>query len=372
MIAFCRFIIDHAALATNYSVLARRVAPARVAATLKADAYGLGVHPVARTLAEQGCKDFFVATPHEGWTVRQVVPVEARVYVFSGVQFDTVDDVCAHHLIPVLNSEDEAILWAATAVRRGQRLPAMLHVDTGMMRLGIPDATFAAACRDGLMNVLQSLQIVGLMSHLACAASSEHSFNEDQRRRFDAIRALFPNVMACLGNSAGLHIGASFHYDMVRPGISLYGVEPAHDGEAHGLSMIGRLQARVLQIKDVATGEGIGYGQTFFAKTPMRIAILGMGYADGFPRRLSNKATVWFDHLPAPVVGRVSMDMMAVDVTHVPENKFHQLPNEAAWATVFETPAHVAELARLAGTVEHDILTGLGARVERVHINTHV
>lgn len=365
--SFCRLSINHAALRANYATLQRRASPARVAATLKADAYGLGVDPIAQTLSQAGCRDFFVATPFEGVAVRRVVPEDARIFVFAGVQNDSIVTMIQHRLTPVLNSEHQCLLWQQASRDASRRLPAFLHIDTGMMRLGLHfgTETWAQSMAAWQAKFHDTIELQGVMSHLACASSSGDPFNEVQRQRFAQVQESFPGVTACFGNSAGLHLSPRFFFDMVRPGIALYGVRTDPQVNDPALVLALQLQAQILHLKTVQSGESIGYGQTFVAKRPLRIAVLGMGYADGFPRRLSNRARVWLGNVAAPVVGRVSMDMVTVDVSLVPDPV-----SEGDWVTIFSTCDHISELARLATTVEHDILTGLGARVERVHRHT--
>jgi alanine racemase len=349
--------IDLGALATNFGRLAERAAPAECAAVVKADAYGIGVERAVPALSAAGCHTFFVALPAEGLRVRAVAP-DAAIYVLGGFFAEAAELYLAAALRPVLNHAEELDAW----IRAGGGRPAALHVDTGMNRLGFaPDEALGLA---GSPRVGQS-GIVLLMSHLACADEPAHVKNTDQLARFRELQQAFPALPASLANSAGIALGPDFRFDMVRPGIALYGGTRAADPE---LEVVVTAAARVVQVRTVAAGQTIGYGATQKFRRPRQVAILAAGYADGYHRAAGASgehagADVFIAGHRAPLTGRVSMDLMAADVTDIPARI---RPGDSA--ELFGPNIPVEEVAAAAGTISYELLTHLGRRAERVYI----
>jgi alanine racemase len=338
-------------------------APAECAAVVKADAYGLGTAAVAPALARAGCRTFFVATLGEAKELRALLP-EATIYVFGGLLKDTSGTYHAYALRPVLNSGDEITEWAAFCRAGGAKLPAAIHVDSGMNRLGLSAAEVQSLARD----LLGAFDLALVMSHLACADEPDHAKNEAQRAAFDSVRAKLPKAPASLANSAGTLLGSRYHYDLVRPGIALYGGRARRSGP-HRFAPVVELMGRILQVRDAAPGETVGYGATRALTRPSRIAVLAVGYADGFFRSLSVAdgecgVQVYLGQHAAPLLGRVSMDLVTVDVTDVPAD----LATRGAWVELIgaRLPAH--ELAAHAGTIDYEVLTNLGARSARRYV----
>lgn len=357
--------IDLAAIAANYRRLRELSAPAECAAVVKADAYGLGMAQVAPALARAGCKTFFVATLGEAKELRALLPT-ATIYVFSGLIAGSAAAYREHGLRPVLNSADEIAEWAAASASGGRPLPAAIHIDSGMNRLGLSAAEVErmATAKD----LFAAFELALVMSHLACADEPEHPKSEAQRQTFETLRRKLPKALASLANSAGILLGSAFHYDLVRPGIALYGGKARRRGET-GVSPVLTLSARILQVRHVPAGETVGYGATWTLKRRSRIAVLAVGYADGLFRSLSvddgkKGLHVYIGGHAVPILGRVSMDLITVDVTDVPES----LARRGAFVELIgeNVAAHV--LASHAGTIDYEVLTNLGTRATRRYI----
>ena len=355
--------IDLQALVHNWRHIAALHPAAETAAVVKADAYGLGVREVAPALWRAGCRDFFVALPQEGELLRALLP-RARIFVLAGLPRGEGTFFQEHALLPVLNSVPEVEEWAAFCAAREVRLPAALHVDTGMNRLGLrPEEARELARRAELLGKFRPELI---MSHLACADTPGHEMNARQRALFDEIRALFADVPASLANSAAALAWPEWEYDLLRPGIALYGGNPFSD-RPNPMQPVVSLYATVLQVREVKKGETVGYGATWRARANARIAILGVGYADGICRCLSGgpegPAHVYIAGQFAPYVGRISMDLLAVDVTHIPEQDLER----GMRAEVLGSHVGVDEMARWANTIPYEILTSLGPRYTRLY-----
>jgi alanine racemase len=352
-----RLRIDLGALADNWRELARRAAPARAAAVVKANAYGLGLGPVAGALAEAGCTEFFVAGLDEALALRALQP-HAAVYALAGVAAGAEAAFVRHHLVPVLNTVDEVRRW----VRHAEGAPAAVQLDTGMTRSGLGADELDALHADG--NPLARLNLALVLSHYACADEPGHALNDAQLERFAALRARLPAAPTSFANSAGIALGERHRGDLVRPGIALYGGDPCGAGPG-ALREVVRLQGRVLQLRDVREpGVTVGYGATWHVRPPARLATVGVGYADGYLRSLGGKGIAVAGGRRVPVVGRVSMDLVTLDVTAVP-------PADLAvgdYVDLIGGGVPLDEVARLAGTIGYELLTRLSARAERVYV----
>ena len=340
-----RLTVDLDALRANYRFVAG--GSPHTAAVVKANGYGLGAERVALALREAGCGDFFVATLQEGVRLRQAVS-DARIYVLAGAMDD--DDAAAmvaNALTPVLNDRDQVNRW-----RPFRHVPVAVHVDTGMNRLG-----FSAAELDAEM--FKPFEVAVLLSHLANADDPRHPMNESQRRRFNEVAALFPNARTSLGNSGGVLLGAAS--DLARPGIALYGGNP-FASEWNPMRRVASLEARVLALRNLAHGEPVGYGSVYRTDGETRVAVLGIGYADGVPRQLRN-AEVAYRGERLPVIGRISMDMMHVDASAVANAMLL-----GDWVEIFGDTVSVEETATWANTISYDILGGVGQRVQRCYV----
>ena len=337
-----RLRIDLQALTANYRTF-REAAAGAVGAVVKADAYGLGAEAVGRALAVAGCEHFFVARASEGVALRLAL-AEPEIHILEGVFPETVDALLEHGLNPVLNSPEQLAIWGAT-----RPSAVSIHVDTGMNRLGFPfdvSPEAFAGCR-----------VLLLMTHLACADEPEHPLNALQLQRIGRLRQRFPGTKLSVGNSAGILNGGDFQSDLARPGIGLYGGNPWAE-RPNPMRVVAALEAQVVQVREVEPGETIGYGASHQAARRMSVAVIGIGYADGLPRLLSDRGEVFVNGRRCPMLGRVSMDLTAIDATGVGLQV-------GDWVEVFGPNLPVDEVAAQASTIAYEILTGISQRVER-------
>jgi alanine racemase len=354
--------IDLGALQSNYRALRRRASPAESAAVVKADAYGCGLAPVVRALEQSGCKVYFVAHLAEGRQVRAIAP-NADIYALNGLAPGSAAAFADANVRPVIGSLPELTEWDAFCTANGWRGGAALHFDTGMNRLGLAaDEAAALAQRTRMPN--HGITLV--MSHFACAETPSHALNNRQIQLFREIRGMFRGVPSSLANSAGIFLGASAHGDLVRPGYGLYGGNPT-PGSPNPMKPVVGLQARILQVRTLARGETVGYGATWTAHRPSRIAIVSAGYGDGYSRAASGpEATAGAEMIVAGarcrVVGRISMDLLAIDVTALPDNAVRR----GEWATLLGPEIDIDALAAHCGTIGYELLCGLGQRYSRV------
>jgi alanine racemase len=345
--------VDLDALARNFRLLRAHAEPAECAAVVKADAYGLGVERVVLRLLQEGCRRFFVATVAEAREVRAVAR-DADLAVFEGALATTVATLVALRAQPVLSSLEQVERWRG----RGR---ALLHLDTGMNRLGLSSGDVAAlAVRK---DVLADLDLSFVMTHLACADTPEHPLNPEQLARFDRMRRQLPGARTSIGNSAGTLLEPKYHGDLVRPGIALYGGNPFSD-RPNPMECVATLTAPILQLRDVSEPATVGYGATSVVSPPARLAVVGIGYADGYPRHLGNVGCATVRGRRVPVVGRVSMDLICLDVGALPRGDVHVGDR----VELFGPTIGVDEVAAAAGTISYEILTGLGRRLVRDYI----
>ncbi len=355
--------IDLAALQVNYRLLARKAGAAECAAAIKANAYGISAADAGKALWDAGCRSFYVARPDEGGCLRKVLP-EARITVLDGLYKGETKYYIAHALRPALTTVNQAGEWA----RLGQGMPCTLHVDTGINRAGLPARDFAIITTNAAL--MQNLKVETLMSHLACADDPKHKMNPEQLNRFRQLRKQLPNTRASFANSSGIFLGKAYHFNEVRPGVALYGGNPTPH-KKNPMQPVAYLHARILQVRDVTKGETVGYSATWKAKRNSRIAIIAAGYADGIARKLSSSnpngpAQVFIAGQRCPIIGRVSMDMMTIDVTDVAERKLAK--SDAA--ELFGKNILIDEVAGWAGTISYELLTHLGRRYARVYSPT--
>lgn len=352
--------IDLAALADNWRTLAAKVAPAECGAVVKANAYGLGIDEAAPALWRAGARTFFVALAEEGVRLRAVLP-DAVIYVLGGLLPGNADLLAAAEARPVLGSRAEVEDWAAFCAARGADLPAAIHVDTGMNRLGltVEEALALAQRGAGFTPCL-------VMTHLACGDTPGHPLTPLQRERFARAAGAFPGVRASLANSAGCFLGPDYHFDLARPGIALYGGTAVAGSTP--LKSVVRLDVPVIQVRRGLPGDTVGYGAAQRLGRDSRIAVLSFGYADGFHRAFGASdghpgADAILTGRRCPLVGRVSMDLTAVDVTDLPEDAVQRGDR----AVILGEGIGVDELAAHGGTIGYEVLTSLGRRYHRVY-----
>ena len=345
--------IDLGGIVENWRLLSQQAAPARCAAVVKANAYGLGAAPVAQALAAAGCRMFFVATLDEGILLRQILGPAPEIAILNGPMPGTAPEFVEHGLIPVLNDPGQIAAWQ----RLGAGPPAILHVDTGMARLGLGAREFA----DFALSP-PPIAWRAVMSHLACADTPDHPLNQRQRARFAAVAGQLPEVPASLAASSGIFLGASYHFDLVRPGAALYGVNPL-PGRPNPLRQIVRLSAKIMQIRQIDSGESVGYGAAQIMPAPGRAAVVGVGYGDGWLRSLSHRGCGYLAGTRVPLLGRVSMDLVTFDVSAVPEGLAHP----GATIELLGENYGVDDAAADAGTIGYEMLTALGPRYHRFY-----
>ena len=356
--------IDLDAIGANWRLLRDQASPALCAAVVKADGYGLGAEAVAGRLQHEGCRHFFVAHLGEALLLRPQLMRESAIIVLNGPPPGTCAEFEQHGLIPVLNSLEQIAEWQECARKSCRPLGAVLQIDTGMSRFGLsPEEVRALAAEprrlDGVMPVL-------LMSHLGCADTPAHPANAAQHACFLELADLLGGIKRSLAASSGIFLGREYHFDMIRPGAALYGVNPT-PGQRNPMHPVVRLQGRIVQTRWIEAGTAVGYGARFVAARRTRIATVAVGYADGFLRASAETGFASLDDADAtrlPIAGRISMDSLALDVTALGDREL------APGSTVDLIGPHrpLDDVAACAGTIGYEILTALGHRYHRRHV----
>ncbi len=359
-----RLTIDVDAIVANHRLVSQHVGPSVTAsAVVKADAYGLGLDRIAGALWRSGCRDYFVARVDEAVALRTWLP-EATIHVFDGVASGTAAEIAGQRLIPVINSLPQLARWRRQASVAGSALPTVVHVDTGMSRLGLDEAEFAGLVERP--DLLDGLTVTMVASHLASADEAASGQAERQLKRFRQVRTLLPVGRASLANSAGVFRHRDFHFDQVRPGYALYGGHPQPDRGPNPMHPVVTLEAPVLQVRRAAVGDTVGYGASHRIERPSLLATVAVGYADGFLRSASGRGAVVIEGRLAPIVGRVSMDVITVDVTDHPDGAV----SEGTWVEVIGRHRPIDDVAADAQTIGYEILTALGARYRRRYVGS--
>lgn len=353
--------IDLNALKSNYRILQERAAPAECAACVKANAYGLGVERVVPALNQAGCSTFFVAHANEGVKVRHLLS-DARIYVLHGVWPGTEELLRDHNLTPVLNSLEQLDSWASYARTKNLVLDAAVHLDTGMSRLGLDE--FEIAELAGEPERLSGVNVTLVMSHLCCGEETDNPINQGQLELFNEYRSKLAPCPASLAASSGIFLGPEFNFDLVRAGIALYGGQPTSGG-ANPMQEVVRASARVLQVRDVDSPKTVGYGAAHKVTEPSRIATVSVGYADGYMRSLSGRGYACIDGKAAPLVGRISMDLITLDVSALPRDQ--AIPG--IYADIIGGGAPLDDVAERAGTISYEVLARLGQRFHRLYVD---
>lgn len=348
-------VIDLGALAHNYRTICASLKKGTMcAAVLKANGCGMGLKEAATRLYREGCRHFFMAFLSEAIELKSYIGQDSFIYVLAGLRQGDEDVYVSHNLIPVLSDLSQIQAWNAFSITKGQCLKAVLHFDTGFTRTGIS----AEAVKKLTLLDLSHIEIVCVMSHLACAYQPGHPMNEAQRLSFDDLRKRFHTIPASFASTGAVRFGDVYHYDMVRVSIALTGCREADNPN---LKPVLKAYSQVLQINTINTGETVGYDATFIAQRPSSIATLAGGYADGYFRSLSNRGEVYFQGKRLPIVGKVSMDMFTIDVTDVPIR-----PGD--WVELFGDHLSAYEVAQSAGSVSWELFARLGPRFERFYV----
>ena len=351
--------IDLDAIAANWRRVAAETPHGRTAAVVKADGYGCGALKVGPALYKAGARLFFTAHLSEAVALRQILPqADVEIGVFNGLLPGEAETYAAERILPVLNDLGQIDAWAEYCGRVGAPLPACVQIDTGMRRLGLPPYEVEALQNSPAK--LSGCDFRYLLSHMAVADDPEHGLNEVQRKAFAMAQAGLPRPSggAMLAASSGAFLGPGYAFDWVRPGYALYGGNPV-PGRDNPMQPVVTLRATIIQTRDIGPGDTVGYGASWSAQAPSRIATIALGYADGYLRSLSSCGMVHLDGRPIPVVGRVSMDLVTLDVSAHPAVQ----PGDAV--EVIGVHQGVDAVAERAGTIGYEILTGLGARYAR-------
>lgn len=358
--------IDLPAIQSNWRTLRGATAGARTAGVVKSNGYGCGASRVASALKAAGCDLLFVATAEEGLELRQNAELSTiTICVLNGCGVNRENEFKNNSLIPVLNSLNDFKTWISFQQSEGEPHPFVLHIDTGMNRLGMSaqDAALIAADPD-----FAQASVLFAMSHLACADTPDHPKNADQFAAFTKaaapLKQVHPDLILSLANSAGIYLGPDFCMNIVRPGIALYGGQPV-SGKRLPLEPVVHLHAPLLQVRDVAAGDSVGYGATHIAARNSRIATIPLGYGDGILRAAGNEGFGFIGKTRAPMIGRVSMDLITLDITDVPEADAHP----GTWVEILGENVSIDQLGAASGSFGYEILTGLGDRYIRRYID---
>lgn len=361
-------VIDLDALAHNYRRIAKEVHPAEAAGVVKADAYGLGIGPVAETLWAAGCRQFFVALPQEGIVLRQVLP-DAQIFVFNGLfGAEATASYSKARLIPVLNSPSDISFWEAYGWDSEQPRPCAIHLETGMNRLGLSAENARQFAEENALT--GALTPILVTTHLACADTPAHAMSAHQLEIFQQLRLLFPGVPSSIANSAGVFLGGDYHCDLVRPGIALYGGKPVADTK-NPMRPVVTARSRVAQVKHVKQGEFAGYGAAPILRDSI-LAVCSTGYADGYHRATSRpfdtssqpNALGFIHGHHVPILGRVSMDLTIFDVTDLGPDAV----NIGDMIELFGVNVPVDDVAAACNTISYELLTSLGQRYYREYV----
>jgi alanine racemase len=334
------------------------------AAVVKADAYGLGANEVASKLFSEGCRKFFVAHLEEAIRLRKSLVNDAYIFVLHGIMDNEEKVFEEYNLTPVINHLGQYKIWEMYALKIGRKLDCILNFNTGMNRLEIPESEIPQIVEATKQN--NALNILYIMSHLACADEFHNEYNIIQLERFKKIKKLFPKVKASFANSSGIFLGHEYHFDLLRPGMALYGLNPCPEaGVTSPMLQVFTLQTKILQIQTIARNDTIGYGRSEIIKAGTIVATIAIGYADGYNRQLSNQGIVYINNLPAKIVGRVSMDLVTIDISSVPI-KYHKVGQDVE---IFGKNMNPDLLASNIAGFNYEYLTSLGKRYTKKYIS---
>ncbi len=349
-------------IVNNYKKIQNEVSKnCEVAATVKADAYGLGIMPIAKSLIKSKCNVFFVATLTEGIQLRNINK-RISIYVLNGLNNNNAKIFFTNKIIPVVNDLSQLKKAESFSLKNKKALKIALHFDTGMSRLGL-DGNQTKFLLNNKESLIKNTNVVLVMSHLACADDRKNSKNIKQLKRFREISQCFPKIKLSLSNSAGILLGKKYNFDLVRPGISLYGGNCSLD-KNNGYNHVISLKAKIIQVRQIKKGDTIGYGSTYKAKKRMIVGTIPIGYADGFNRLFSNQAKLYYKNKKVSILGRVSMDLITIDLT-----KFKKIEiSDRDYVELINSRNNIDYLSRIIKTIPYEILTSLGNRYQRRYI----
>jgi len=356
--------IDLDALAANYHLIANHVLPAQMSAVVKADAYGLGVGPVASKLYQAGCRLFFVAQMIEAIHLRPLLPIDAEIAILNDIPPAMVEATADYGFLPVLNSLPSIKDWSVLCESRQRQFPCFVQIDSGMSRFGLDKGELERLIDHP--DIFHQAQVRAIISHLACADEPNNQQNDAQLLRFQKILTRLPKRPAALANSGGIFLSndrQNFLFDLVRPGLALYGVDPL-DSLQTKLRPVVCLSARVAQIRQVEQGSLVGYGGTYQASRDMIVATIAVGYADGLHRHLGGRGAAFYQGIRLPMIGRISMDSITLDISALPQGTLQR----GSLVELIGPNQPIDRLARDSDTIAYEVLTSLGQRFERHYL----
>jgi alanine racemase len=353
--------INLAAIGRNYTKLQRQLGKVECRAVVKADAYGLGLAQVCPALFEAGCEKFYVATLEEALTLRKLLPT-ITIFLLHGMLPGQAEILARNRIVPVLNDFYQIELWQAHAKLIGKKLPAALHIDTGLCRIGLEFDDYPAILAKP--ETLEGIEIDHVMTHLSCSRDPSHPKNYEQLLMAQRLQALWPSKPFSLSSSGGMFISPDYYFDIIRAGCSLYGIAPT-SAHKHEMESVITLTSRLVQIRSITKAQPVGYGGSYMANPGDKIAVAAIGYADGYMRNLANKGYAYIGEYKAPVVGVVSMDMVALDVTHVPSPLLYP----GAAIELLGPNVLFNDVLDSTSSTGYEILTRLGIRVKRHYMH---
>ena len=352
----CKLTINLGAVRYNFNYL-KSLSKSDVGAAVKANAYGLGAKEVCKILQEEGCNIFFVAHLQEAIELRKVFEIP-DLYVLNGIFEGEEEEFVDYNIRPVLSTGHQAKIWQTYAKKTNRKLACAVHADSGMNRLGMNENELL------LTSYMSELDVLYFISHLACADDKDNQHNHDQLDKFKSYLHFFPNANYSFANSSGIFLGNEFHFDLLRPGMALYGLNPTPD-KPNPMKNPVTLSSRIIQIRELDNDGFVGYSATYKAAKGSRIATIPIGYADGFMRYLSNIGTVYINDEKAPIIGRVSMDLITIDVTNIP-------CDVGSPVEIIGKHINPEDISKMAATIGYEILTSLGKRHQRVYIDEKI
>lgn len=360
----CTLEVDLTKIRANYRIISELCKNSKVSAVVKANSYGLGASYIAPALEMENCQNFFVTTIDEAIALRKVlIKKDSNIFVFNGVFYNDVEEFNDNNLIPVINNLQQLEIWREYARSRVKLLPYALHLNTGMNRLGMSEKDLNHIIDN--RELLSGIKLLYVISHLSASEIKESLYNSQQLLKFENYLSFFPKIKASLANSSCVFLGKEYHFDLIRPGAALYGINPSGDSSKNPMHNPVRLTAPIIQLQELSAEDYIGYNMTFKTNRKSLIATLPLGYADGYFRSLSNNGEVFIDSYKAPVIGRVSMDLITIDVTDLPPDRVF-LGKEVEIIGNNCTPDKIASIIN---TIGYEILTNIGNRYKKIYKN---
>jgi alanine racemase len=359
----CILEVDLSKICANYKILSNIANNTEVASVVKANSYGLGADKISKALEKEGCANFFVASINEAINLRKYVNSTSNIFVLNGVFYNDVAEFAEHNLVPVLNHLQQVELWVDYTKKLAKKLPCALHLDTGMSRLGMSDSEITILVNKP--EILENLRLEYIISHLSSAEEQNNPYNIEQLKRFKRYLQYFPGTKASLSNSSGILLGADYHFNLVRPGAGIYGINP-NPAESNIMNNVVKLTAPIIQLQILPINSHVGYNMSFTTNRDTIAATLPIGYADGYSRIFSNRGVVFIAGHIAPIIGRISMDLITIDVTDIPAQEIFL----GQMVEIINDYCTINKIASIIGTSGYEILALLhGPRFKRIYKN---